>query len=115
MPRCSLLKSFTGIEPSSLNIGGHQPSRHAYNLVLHKHGDLLYEGVRETVYTRLRSVCIVFLCHAYSCFTFKVAKLVSMSPDDQLLNQICQQWRDHQVTMVMVRDILMYMDRTHSS
>mmetsp|Transcript_5272 Transcript_5272/g.15651 ORF Transcript_5272/g.15651 Transcript_5272/m.15651 type:complete len:87 (+) Transcript_5272:103-363(+) len=34
--------------------------RHAYNLVLHKHGDLLYEGVRETVYTRLHSVCIVF-------------------------------------------------------
>jgi len=71
--------------------------RHAYNLVLHKHGDLLYEGVRETVYTRLHSV----------------AKLVAMSPDDQLLNQICQQWRDHQVTMVMVRDILMYMDRTY--
>lgn len=74
-------------------------SLHAYNLVLHKHGDLLYEGVREAVYERLHSV----------------AKLVALSPDDQLLNHICQQWRDHQVTMVMIRDILMYMDRTHNS
>ena len=27
----------------------------AYNLVLHKHGDLLYDGVQETVEMRLRS------------------------------------------------------------
>ena len=42
----------------------------------------------------------------------QVAKLVAMSSDDQLLSQMCKQWKAHQVTMVMVRDILMYMDRT---
>ena len=41
-----------------------------------------------------------------------MAKLVAMSSDDQLLSQMCKQWKAHQVTMVMVRDILMYMDRT---
>jgi cullin 3 len=69
----------------------------AYNLVLHKHGDLLYDGVQETVEMRLRSV----------------AEAVASSPDEQLLSQICEQWKEHQVTMVMVRDILMYMDRTY--
>jgi len=71
--------------------------RNAYNLVLHKHGDLLYTGIQETVRTRLRSVM----------------EDVIRSPDDQLLSQVCVQWKEHQVTMVMVRDILMYMDRTY--
>mmetsp|Transcript_32787 Transcript_32787/g.101575 ORF Transcript_32787/g.101575 Transcript_32787/m.101575 type:complete len:147 (+) Transcript_32787:82-522(+) len=70
--------------------------RNAYNLVLHKHGDLLYDGVKELVESQLRAV----------------ADIVVASPDEQLLNQICKGWREHQVTMVMVRDILMYMDRT---
>lgn len=71
--------------------------RHAYNLVLHKHGDLLYHGIKDTVHARLRSV----------------AEEVVLSSDDQLLCQICKQWKEHQVTMIMVRDILMYMDRTY--
>lgn len=70
--------------------------RNAYNLVLHKHGDLLYDGIQEMVEARLRSV----------------AELVAASPDEQLLCRISEEWKEHQVTMVMVRDILMYMDRT---
>ena len=38
--------------------------RNAYNLVLHKHGDLLYDGVQEMVKARLRSVhlqCLWYL------------------------------------------------------
>lgn len=71
--------------------------RNAYNLVLHKHGDLLYDGIQEMVEARLRSV----------------AELVAASPDEQLLCRISEEWKEHQVTMVMVRDILMYMDRTY--
>ena len=40
---------------------------------------------------------------------------MAASPDEQLLSQVCEQWKEHQVTMVMVRDILMYMDRTCSA
>ena len=40
---------------------------------------------------------------------------MAASPDEQLLGNICEQWKEHQVTMVMVRDILMYMDRTRSA
>ncbi|KAJ1462111.1 Cullin [Pelagophyceae sp. CCMP2097] len=70
--------------------------RNAYNLVLHKHGELLYEGVHETVKSRLR----------------EVANRVAATQDDELLNELAGRWSDHHVTMVMVRDILMYMDRT---
>jgi len=32
--------------------------RNAYNLVLHKHGDLLYNGIQEMIKARLRTVRI---------------------------------------------------------
>ena len=32
-------------------------------------------------------------------------------PDDRLLEELKKQWDDHKTTMVMIRDILMYMDR----
>ena len=69
--------------------------RNAYNLVLHKHGELLYNGVRKSVQTHLAAV----------------AARVALCPDEQLLQELSARWGDHQVTMVMIRDILMYMDR----
>ena len=71
--------------------------RNAYNLVLHKHGELLYDGVKEAVHEHLETV----------------AAVVAATPDEQLLAVTSTCWSDHQVTMVMVRDILMYMDRTY--
>ncbi|CAM9725172.1 unnamed protein product [Ectocarpus sp. 12 AP-2014] len=73
--------------------------RNAYNLVLHKHGDLLYAGVRESVQAHLD----------------EVGEIIATATDDRLLHDLSQQWGDHQVTMQMVRDILMYMDRTYVS
>ena len=73
--------------------------RNAYNLVLHKHGDLLYEGVRTTIQERLKFV----------------GSAVAQSSDDGLLSELCGRWDEHLTTMEMVRDILMYMDRTYAT
>ncbi|CAL1133607.1 unnamed protein product [Cladocopium goreaui] len=69
--------------------------RNAYNLVLHKYGELLYNGVQGVVADHLKGV-------AQSCIE---------CPDDRLLDELKKQWDDHKTTMVMIRDILMYMDR----
>jgi len=69
--------------------------RNAYNLVLHKYGELLYNGVHKVVTDHLRLV----------------ARSVIESPDHGLLEELKTQWDDHKTTMVMIRDILMYMDR----
>eukprot|EP00913_Durusdinium_trenchii_P008446 g7931.t1 len=69
--------------------------RNAYNLVLHKYGELLYNGVQGVVAEHLKVV-------AQSCIE---------CPDDRLLDELKKQWDDHKTTMVMIRDILMYMDR----
>lgn len=69
--------------------------RNAYNLVLHNHGPMLYDGVHDTVRAHLS----------------KVADMVADKPDDLLLKALNDQWKLHELTMSNIRDILMYMDR----
>jgi len=72
--------------------------RNAYNLVLHKHGGVLYDGVQEAVGQHLEGV----------------ASRVSGVSEGELLGAVSGVWSDHQLKMVMVRDsICMYMDRTY--
>jgi len=73
--------------------------RNAYNLVLHKHGNLLYEGITHKLANQLQII----------------AETVSSTPDALLLETVSQAWTDHTVTMIMIRDIFMYMDRTFVS
>eukprot|EP00398_MALV-I-01_sp_L67-1_P000454 gene454-936_t len=69
--------------------------RNAYNLVLHKYGDLLYQNVRMVVTNHLQVVGVI----------------VRDATDNTLLEELKKQWDDHKTVMVMIRDILMYMDR----
>jgi cullin 3 len=71
--------------------------RNAYNLVLHKHGTLLYDGVSEKISTHL----------------LETVQNLQNVDDSSLLEEMAVTWSEHQITMVMVRDILMYMDRTY--
>lgn len=71
--------------------------RYAYNLVLHKHGAVLYEGVTAKLTQHLQ----VTVRH------------LAATRDTGLLDAVATAWKEHTVTMVMIRDILMYMDRTY--
>ena len=55
--------------------------RNAYNLVLHKHGTLLYEGVTEKLYSHLT----------------ETAKNLSNVPNTSLLEELSSTWVEHQV------------------
>ncbi|KAI0215942.1 Cullin-3-A [Lamellibrachia satsuma] len=72
--------------------------RNAYTMVLHKHGEKLYTGLREVVTEHL---------------TNKVRKDVLESLNNNFLQTLNSAWNDHQTSMVMIRDILMYMDRVY--
>lgn len=72
--------------------------RHAYNLVLHKHGAVLYDGVRAKITEHLESA---------------KARLMEQPPTSLLLDGLAEQWMEHKVTMKMICDILMYLDRTY--
>ncbi|KAL4220045.1 Cullin-3 [Mactra antiquata] len=72
--------------------------RNAYTMVLHKHGEKLYSGLQEVV-------------------TDHLVKKVQVDVLDALNNNFLlilnSAWSDHQTSMVMIRDILMYMDRVY--
>ncbi|KAH8040743.1 hypothetical protein HPB51_012058 [Rhipicephalus microplus] len=72
--------------------------RNAYTMVLHKHGERLYTGLREVVTEHLVN---------------KVRADVLASLHNNFLQTLNQAWNDHQTSMVMIRDILMYMDRVY--
>ena len=55
--------------------------RNAYNLVLHKHGTLLYEGVTEKINSHLN----------------KTAERLSNTPSNSLLEELSTTWAEHQV------------------
>jgi cullin 3 len=72
--------------------------RNAYTMVLHKHGERLYTGLKEVVTHHLET---------------KVREDVLKSLNNNFLQTLNQAWNDHQTSMVMIRDILMYMDRVY--
>lgn len=74
--------------------------RNAYNMVLNKHGERLYHGLKEVVQDHLEH---------------KVRKEVLDSLNNEFLQVLNNAWTEHQTSMTMIRDILMYMDRVYVS
>jgi len=72
--------------------------RNAYTMVLHKHGERLYSGLKEVVTNHLE---------------MKVRHDVLQALNNNFLQTLNAAWNDHQTSMVMIRDILMYMDRVY--
>ncbi|XP_045770934.1 cullin-3 isoform X2 [Maniola jurtina] len=72
--------------------------RNAYTMVLHKYGERLYTGLKEVVTHHLET---------------KVREDVLHSLHNGFLQTLNNAWTDHQTSMVMIRDILMYMDRVY--
>lgn len=72
--------------------------RNAYTMVLHKYGEKLYTGTRATVSEHLIQ---------------KVRQDVFDSLNNNFLTVLNIAWNDHRAAMVMIRDILMYMDRVY--
>lgn len=74
--------------------------RNAYNLVLHKKGALLYEGVKTVITDHLVN---------------KIRNDVFNAINNRFLQILNEVWKDHTTSMMMIRDILMYMDRIYVS
>eukprot|EP00960_Hanusia_phi_P054671 762734-Hanusia_phi.AAC.2 len=71
--------------------------RTGYNMVLHKHGDMLYNNVDATLKKRSIELC----------------ERVEKNPDETFLSSLKKIWTEYKRSLQMVQDILMYMDRTY--
>jgi len=70
--------------------------RTGYNMVLHKFGEMLYSNVEKLLRERSTLLC----------------ERVERNPDETFLAAVKKTWLEHKRSLTMVRDILMYMDRT---
>jgi cullin 3 len=71
--------------------------RNAYHLCVHKHGDILYEGVKNSLSKHLQ----------------KSLHAILDAPNDELLNVVVKEWSLHHVSFNRLKDILLYMDRSY--
>ncbi|XP_010257125.1 PREDICTED: cullin-3A-like isoform X2 [Nelumbo nucifera] len=71
-------------------------SRNAYNMVLHKFGEKLYSGLVTTMTSHLK----------------EISKSIEAAQGSLFLEELNRKWADHNKALQMIRDILMYMDRT---
>ncbi|KAG6426281.1 hypothetical protein SASPL_110502 [Salvia splendens] len=70
--------------------------RNAYNMVLHKFGERLYSGLVSTMTLHLQSM----------------SESIEAAQGASFLDELNAKWNDHNKALQMIRDILMYMDRT---
>lgn len=70
--------------------------RNAYNMVLHKFGDKLYSGLVFTMTEHLK----------------EISKSIEAAQGGLFLEELNRKWAEHNKALQMIRDILMYMDRT---
>ncbi|OAY79241.1 cullin-3B-like [Ananas comosus] len=71
--------------------------RSAYNMVLHKYGEKLYSGLVTTMTWHLK----------------QIAESIEAAQGGLFLEELNRKWVDHNKALQMIRDILMYMDRTY--
>ena len=69
--------------------------RTGYYLVLYKHGEMLYENVKKTTVEMLQPIA---------------TRLISV-PDGDLLKEITNVWAFEKNVIIMIKDILLYMDK----
>jgi cullin 3 len=70
---------------------------YGYKLCIHKQGDMLYNGVVETIRSHLEASVIA----------------IAASPNETLLEVLKEAWDHYKLAINNVKDILMYMDRTY--
>lgn len=72
-------------------------TRNAYNMVVNKHGEMLYYGLMRTATKHLQGV----------------AARVAEAPGESVLTALRAEWEAHNKSFTVIREILMYMDRVY--
>ncbi|KZS88122.1 Cullin-domain-containing protein [Sistotremastrum niveocremeum HHB9708] len=87
--------------------------RYAYNLVLHKHGEMLYKGVRDLIAKNLDRLAKEQIIPAFPSGAEGDPTLRSQQ-GERLLKSFRRVWDDHIDSMSKLRDLLKYMDRSYT-
>ncbi|KIM39866.1 hypothetical protein M413DRAFT_19621 [Hebeloma cylindrosporum] len=94
------------------NLSFEENHRFAYNMVLYKHGDMLYKGVKSLVTENLDTLARDKILPAFPTGTTDVS--VQNNEEEVLLKALTDVWDDHRSNMVRLGQILKYMDRSYT-
>ncbi|KAI9284801.1 Cullin [Umbelopsis sp. AD052] len=94
------------------NLSYEELYRNAYIMVLQKRADTLYNGVKEVISDHLELVAETEVIPAFVKTTDTNARM-SADAGTSFLMTLKRVWNDHTTSMIMIRDILMYMDKKH--
>ncbi|CAM0137429.1 unnamed protein product [Umbelopsis sp. WA50703] len=86
--------------------------RNAYSMVLQKRADTLYNGVKGVISEHLEHVAETEVVPAFVKTAGSDAR-ASADAGTSFLMTLKRVWNDHTTSMLMIRDILMYMDKNH--
>lgn len=86
--------------------------RNAYSMVLQKRADTLYNGVKGVISEHLEHVAETEVVPAFVKTAGTDAR-ASADAGTSFLMTLKRVWNDHTTSMLMIRDILMYMDKNH--
>jgi cullin 3 len=90
------------------NLSYEELYRNAYIMVLQKRADTLYNGVKEVISDHLELVAETEVVPAFVKTTDNNARM-SADAGTSFLMTLKRVWNDHTTSMIMIRDILMYM------
>ncbi|ORX73675.1 cullin-3 [Linderina pennispora] len=85
--------------------------RTAYGLVLSKNGQMLYDGVKGVLERHLRE-CVETGIMQYAA---KARDEPSLTNSEQFLSSVRLLWSEHVTAMLMIKDVLMYVDKVFVS
>ncbi|KZT56924.1 Cullin-domain-containing protein [Calocera cornea HHB12733] len=86
--------------------------RYAYNMVLFKQGDMLYNGVTQLVVENLNSMAKEQIVPVFPSEA-EQDNLQKAQEGERLLKAVRKVWDDHKSNMSKLRDLLGYMDRIY--
>ncbi|KAF8340363.1 Cullin-domain-containing protein [Cantharellus anzutake] len=86
--------------------------RYAYNMVLHKQGSTLYEGVKELLMENLDKLAKEVIVPTFPSSNER-DPVQQTQEGEMLLKAFRKVWNDHKMSMQKLRDLLKYMDRVY--
>ncbi|KAF8656825.1 hypothetical protein AX16_002373 [Volvariella volvacea WC 439] len=95
------------------NLSFEENHRFAYNMVLYRHGDKLYNGVKDLIRSHLELLATERIIPKFPTAGAD-DPLIASQEMESLLKALRYIWDDHESSMTRLSQILKYMDRVHT-
>ncbi|KAH9928310.1 Cullin-domain-containing protein [Fomitopsis serialis] len=98
---------------NAANLSYEENHRFAYNMVLYKHGETLYQGTKKLIADNLDRLANEYIIPAFPAHVDDDPVEMAQA-GELLLKAVKKVWDDHTSSLSKLRDVLKYMDRVYT-